>query len=52
MKWVYPGRAKLERWHWNCVARAAHRFGVNVRKGWWAPRPELLRQIRGLPPEA
>jgi hypothetical protein len=29
------------------VARSARRFGVNIRKGWWAPNAELMRQIRG-----
>jgi hypothetical protein len=40
-------RDKLERWRWNIVARAAHRFGVNVRRGWWRANDELLRQIKG-----
>ena len=42
----YRGREKLERWRWNHVARAAHRFGVNVKRGWWAPNAELMKQIR------
>jgi hypothetical protein len=47
MRWCYPGRDKLERWRWNHVARAAHRFGVNVRRGWWAPNEKLRRRILG-----
>jgi hypothetical protein len=46
MAWCYPTRTgKLERWRWNDVARAAHRFGVNVRRGWWQANPELRRLI-------
>ena len=46
MQWCYPRRDKLERWHWNVVARAAHKFGTNIRRGWWAPTPDLADQIR------
>jgi hypothetical protein len=28
------------------VARAAHRFGVNISRGWWAPNEELRRRIQ------
>ena len=45
MAWCYPGRDKLERWRWNHVARAAHRFAVNVRRGMWAPNRELAELI-------
>jgi len=46
MHWCYPRlTGKLERWRWTKVARAAHRFGVNVRRGWWAPTSELKRLI-------
>jgi hypothetical protein len=47
MAWCYPGRDRLERWRWNIVARAAHRFGVNVGRGWWRPNDELAARIRG-----
>jgi hypothetical protein len=47
MRWCWPRKRELERWRWNDVIRAAHRFGINVRRGWWAPNDELLRQIRG-----
>src|SRR5262245_65429317 len=50
MMWCYPRRDRetLERWRWNDVARAAHRFGVNVRRGWWAPNlpPATAHPIR------
>jgi hypothetical protein len=29
------------------VAHSARRFAVNVKRGWWAPNAELLREIRG-----
>jgi len=43
----YPGRDKLEHWRWGDVARAAHKFGVNIKPGWWAPQRELWQQITG-----
>ena len=45
MRWCYPGRDKLERWRWNHVARATHRFGVNISRGFWAPNADLRRRI-------
>jgi hypothetical protein len=41
--WTYDGRRP---WRWP-IYRALHRYGTNVRRGWWAPNPELLRQIKG-----
>jgi hypothetical protein len=41
----YPGRDKLERWRWNDVARAAHKFAVNIKRGWWAPNAKLAEQL-------
>jgi hypothetical protein len=38
---------RFERWHRNSVLRAAHRFGTNIRRGWWQANPELMRKIRG-----
>jgi hypothetical protein len=46
MEWCFPGRGKLERWRWNHVARAAHKFGVNIKKGWWQANAELMKQIK------
>jgi hypothetical protein len=40
MAWCWPRHRKFERWHWNVVARSAHRFGVNIRRGWWAPNED------------
>jgi hypothetical protein len=45
MAWCWPRPRKFERWHWTCMARSAHRFGVNIRRGWWAPNEELRRRI-------
>jgi hypothetical protein len=45
--WCYPHVEKHKRWHRTNVHRAARRFAVNVRRGWWAPNAELLRLIRG-----
>jgi len=45
MRWCYPSLSKFSRWHWWSVSRAAHRFGVNVRRGFWAPSEELRRRI-------
>jgi len=47
MAWCYPRRDRktLERWRWNDVARAAHRFGVNIKRGWWQANPELMRRL-------
>jgi hypothetical protein len=48
MAWVYPhASGKLECWRWPDVARSARKFAINIRRGWWAPRPELLAQIKG-----
>ena len=47
MTWCYPHGGKLERWRWNHVARAAHRFGVNIKRGWWRPNAALMKQIKG-----
>jgi len=47
MDWCWSTPRKFERWHWNVVARAAHRFGVNVKRGWWQANPELMKLIRG-----
>jgi hypothetical protein len=48
MAWVYPhATGKLEVWRWPDVARSARRFGVNIKRGLWAPNEASLRQIRG-----
>jgi hypothetical protein len=47
MAWCWPRPRKFERWHWHMTARAAHRFGVNIKRGWWQANDELQRRIRG-----
>jgi len=43
----YPKVEKFERWHWNAVTRAAHRFGTSPKRGWWMPNADLMRFIKG-----
>jgi hypothetical protein len=44
----YPRAAKIEHWMRWSVYRALERHGVPAgKRGWWLPKPELRRLIRG-----
>ena len=51
MRWAHPRVDRYEPWRYWSVHRAAPRFAVRLGRcgqgNLWAPRPELLAQIRG-----
>jgi hypothetical protein len=45
LRWCYPHAKRFEWRHRSSMHRAAHRFAVNLKRGLWAPKPELAEHI-------
>ena len=56
LQWAFVREARYKVRHYSSLHRAAPRFAVKLGRcgkgNLWAPRPELLRQIRGEDTEA
>ena len=51
LPWCYPRLTRFEQKHYVALWRGAQKFAIRIGRcgkgNLWAPRPELLRQIRG-----